>query len=317
MPFVRKEFLDHSFHTWFEKNPEEMKIELKIRMSKAFLYIAYKNIIFSKHLSQILCFPKCHQDISLMQLTRIMTLMSNILEREMGSFTEFKIVEMSVSDKPEWKIKTERLFSKYFQIHESEFKLKIDTLIKYVSQNPLREDFKWFIEVNTMQFFVGVFTSSKEIYIGSKNLSDELVVLSLNRDEVQLENQDYTSFVKRLATIPLENTPTVIEFLSHVEDLPLFNEGRFESVHEKTNKLTQKLAKKVSTYKSSLFERFSDYGLSLTANYMLIRIHMLKFLAILPNLDHDTKGEEVKRIFLETLRRLHIDSTKARVLDLT
>lgn len=235
----------------------------------------------------------------------------------MGSFTEFKIVEMSVSDRPEWKIKTEKSFCSYFEEHENEFALKMNMLIKYVTQNPLRDDFKWFIEINTMQFFVGVFSSSKEIYIASKNLSDELLVLSLNRDEVQAENQEYTNFVKRLATIPLENSPTVIEFISHVEDLPLFNEGRFESVHEKTNKLTQELAKKVSHYKSSLFEKFSDYGLSLTANYMLIRIHMLKFLAILPNLDHDETGDEVKRIFLETLRRLQVDSTKARVLELT
>ena len=39
----------------------------------------------------------------------------------------------------------------------------------------------------------------------------------------------------------------------------------------------------------------------LTAEYALIRIHLLKFVAILPSLDHDKKGAEVKRMLLGDL----------------
>ncbi|MDC1175210.1 bifunctional proline dehydrogenase/L-glutamate gamma-semialdehyde dehydrogenase, partial [Bacteriovoracaceae bacterium] len=42
--------------------------------------------------------------------------------------------------------------------------------------------------------------------------------------------------------------------------------------------------------------------------------HLLKFLAILPSLDHDTKGVEVKRILIEALRRMLSDSRKAKAL---
>src|SRR5690606_4784970 len=62
----------------------------------------------------------------------------------------------------------------------------------------------------------------------------------------------------------------------------------------------------------SLFERVSDFGLTLTAKYALIRIHLLKFLAILPSLDHDQDGHEVKRILIESLRRLREDSKEAK-----
>ena len=71
-----------------------------------------------------------------------------------------------------------------------------------------------------------------------------------------------------------------------------------------------------SEYSPSLFEKLSDFALTLTANYSLIRIHLLKFIAILPSLDHDHEGTEVKRMLLESLRRLIIDSKKARKLEL-
>ena len=75
--------------------------------------------------------------------------------------------------------------------------------------------------------------------------------------------------------------------------------------------LAKRLLSEINNYRPGLFERASNVGLDLTAKFKLFRIHLLKFLAILPSLDHDLKGGEVKKIFLETLRRLKSDSRRA------
>jgi RHH-type proline utilization regulon transcriptional repressor/proline dehydrogenase/delta 1-pyrroline-5-carboxylate dehydrogenase len=80
----------------------------------------------------------------------------------------------------------------------------------------------------------------------------------------------------------------------------------------KTEELSRHLIEKINQYDQSFFEKLTDTGLDLTANFKLIRIHLLKFLAILPSLNHEQDGQEVKRIFLESLRRLNADSKKAK-----
>ena len=78
------------------------------------------------------------------------------------------------------------------------------------------------------------------------------------------------------------------------------------------NVTTEKLLTLIGEYRPGAFERFSDYALNLTAKFALLRVHLLKFIAILPSLDHDQKGIEVKRILVESLRRLCSDSNKSR-----
>ena len=70
----------------------------------------------------------------------------------------------------------------------------------------------------------------------------------------------------------------------------------------------------LNQYAPSFFERLTDYALGLTAQYLLLRVHLLKFLAILPGLDHDKGGKEVKRMLLESLRRLIDDSDSPYVI---
>ena len=78
------------------------------------------------------------------------------------------------------------------------------------------------------------------------------------------------------------------------------------------NEIIKKLLIQINNYQPSWFEDLTDFGLGLTAQYALLRIHLLKFLAILPSLDHDTKGKEVKRILLESLERFLRDNRIAR-----
>tara|TARA_Y100000768_G_C23991363_1_gene693744 strand:- start:5317 stop:9390 length:4074 start_codon:yes stop_codon:yes gene_type:complete len=177
----------------------------------------------------------------------------------------------------------------------------------YLDSRKSNHPFKWVIEVKSLQFIVGVFPDEKLIRVGSKQLNYELNMLSFEGEY----EEETVSHIAKIAELPLDESPMVIEYISATRGLPLFDEPEFQKVHEREKELAKELVTKLRTYKQSLFEKFSDFGLDLTANYMLIRIHLLKFLAILPNLDHDKTGDEVKRIFIETLRRLIHDSNLA------
>ena len=59
--------------------------------------------------------------------------------------------------------------------------------------------------------------------------------------------------------------------------------------------------KKLNRYIPSLFEIISNYQLGLIAKYDSLRIHLLKFLSLLPSLDFDKSGEIVIDNLLESL----------------
>ena len=219
----------------------------------------------------------------------------------------------------DWKIITYDIYYKYLDenLEQSGKKNQLSYIIQYLKENPHRCEFKWTCEIGTMQFLLGIFPQEKTIRIASKQLSYELNLVNFNENYTDDNFVKMKSHAMKIAEIPLMNSPTIIEFNSSKNQLPLFNEDKFLEIHSYGTELSQDLIFEIGKYKQSFFEKFSDFGLDLTANFMLIRIHLLKFLAILPNLSHDLEGLEVKRIFLETLRRLINDSELATIKMLT
>lgn len=72
------------------------------------------------------------------------------------------------------------------------------------------------------------------------------------------------------------------------------------------------IAPDLRAYQPSLLERLSQTGLEWNARHAILRIHLLRFVAALPSLDHDQAGTEVHRLLAETLRRMLADSAQAR-----
>jgi len=170
-------------------------------------------------------------------------------------------------------------------------------------------NFKWPLNFPSFQFLAGVFKEDKTLRIASKNLSYELNLIDIYQHNDQLERiNDIKDNAQMIAQIPLEDSPLVIDFLTFKYKLPDFSETGFDKLHTKTEKRSVELSHHLHSYQQSLFEKVSDFGLDLTANYELVRVHLLKFLAILPCLDHDIKGDEVKRTFREALTRLISDN---------
>ena len=182
-------------------------------------------------------------------------------------------------------------------------------LIAFAEGKKLSESFRWSVEVGTVHFFLCVMPKSQTIKIGTKALHKELLII--NTEGVVLSDE-VKKHIDDLFASNLEATPSVIEYISFQESLPDFDEKEYDVVTEKTQHLMDEMGAEISKYKQTFLERVSDFALGLTANFALIRIHLLKYLAILPNLSHDTGGDEVKRLFLETLRRLESDSNMAK-----
>lgn len=224
----------------------------------------------------------------------------------------FKIKEIKLSA-PQWRLIGDVAYIEYVKDYISAF----DDICYFSEYSNKNDDFRWFIEIKSMQFFLGVFSSEKTIRLCSKNMSKELTLLNVNLND-QISGKDYdfheelSEYCQKLNQINIENTPSIIEFNSFCYSLPLFTEERYQTVHNKTELLMLELVSEIKNYKQSLLEKLTDYGLSLTANFLLIRIHVLKYLAILPNLSHDTSGDEVKRLLIETLTRLIQDNEKAK-----
>lgn len=185
------------------------------------------------------------------------------------------------------------------------------------------QDTRKSIDINSTPFSIVVLNSLKEVRFYSVNLSDELfIVQELNKIKSPLLNSEkfslFTQHLEKGASIDVGRFPTVIEELTARYDLPdLVHGEQFSNVEMEADKLTQSLVEKINEYRPALFEKVSDLALGMTAQYALLRIHLLKFLAILPSLDHDRSGKEVKRILIESLRRLVKDSNLSRVFGRT
>lgn len=192
---------------------------------------------------------------------------------------------------------------------------EIEKLIQFTEQLNYGKGFRRETTIAAFPFLCAVRPEERAIYIGTRRLSRELALMKLhevNSDiSKDIEKQLFLlkEHVEKISTLSSVNFPTEIEWVSFDSNLPtLWNREQWNDIDEESEIILKQLVKKTSDYRSSLFEKVSDYGLNLTAQFDLIRVHLLKFLALLPSLDHDKSGREVKRNLLESLRRLHDDS---------
>lgn len=230
----------------------------------------------------------------------------------MSAASSYEIISSKLDFNNTWTIES---YSSYISYLEKNvlFQDSLKTIIDYVEGENPELPFKWNLEIGSIQFLAGIFPKEKIIKLASKQLSFELSIL-------HTFDKGYSEFAKirihaeSIAEIALENTPAIIEYITFKNNLINFSKDDIDpQILVRQEELAQNLVAQINTYKPSLFEKFSDFGLDLTANFMLVRVHLLKFLAILPCLHHDKHGLEVKRILLETLRRLINDSRKAKI----
>jgi RHH-type transcriptional regulator, proline utilization regulon repressor / proline dehydrogenase / delta 1-pyrroline-5-carboxylate dehydrogenase len=195
---------------------------------------------------------------------------------------------------------------------------EIALLVSFVEAHSGIKGFRREVVINNFPLLCAVRPESMSIYIGTRRVSRELSLLKFHESKPSALSQELDkqlfklkSHVEMISALNVKDFPSEIEWVTFKENLPTYwNEANWKDVNAEAALILKKLVNKVSDYHPSFFERISDYGLSLTAQYDLIRIHLLKFLALLPSLDHDKAGTEVKRNLLESLRRLKNDSDR-------
>lgn len=192
---------------------------------------------------------------------------------------------------------------------------EIINIINFSEKTEYVANFRREIIIEGVPLLVGVKGAEKAILVGCRKLSRELTLLEayeihpLHDDLSEKLIFQLKDHVHKISSISTSGFPTEIEWVTFSHQLPDFwNKQHWEKIELDSRQSLKILVKKVSKYQSSTFEKFSDWGLSLTAQYDLIRVHLLKFLALLPSLDHDKSGHEVKRNLIESFRRLKEDS---------
>jgi RHH-type transcriptional regulator, proline utilization regulon repressor / proline dehydrogenase / delta 1-pyrroline-5-carboxylate dehydrogenase len=207
----------------------------------------------------------------------------------------------------DWKI----IFPNEFKsnlIDNSEISSEVSELLqKYLQQTT--NDFREQIEISGITFLVGFFFSKKEVRLYTPFLSQELFWLSLQEEGHNSEEVEHIQLAKNLN---LNNFPSQTDQLTQRYKLWDPSTTPLKEMDPLLKTTTEKLVGEMRRYRPSLFEKVTDELLALTAQFALLRIHLLKFLAILPSLDYDTKGVEVKRLLLEAIRRLSTESSHSK-----
>jgi|GEM_PF-25919 len=184
-----------------------------------------------------------------------------------------------------------------------------------------KKEFRTQLDLMGTPYLVAFFPLKKEVNVYTARMNRELFLLH-NLNPFHLPNawkgsfQQFKLYVERCLAINLGDSPTAYEIACqryHLKNLLDAETNKdYLDICQQSEKKINALLVHLNEYNPSFFEKISDFALGLTAQYLLLRLHLLKFLAILPGLDHDKKGTEVKRILLESLRRLLEDSESAK-----
>ena len=159
-------------------------------------------------------------------------------------------------------------------------------------------------------FLVGFFFEKQEIRLYSSRLSWELLLMEMI-EEKEIPSA-WMAHVKSATKLRFELFPSEYDLSTHQYRLADLVGGAYGEIDEEVKSTNGDLLEKMDGYRPGLFERCSDLALHLTAKYDVLRIHLLKFVAILPALEHDRKGGEVARMLQEHLRRLLQDNRRLR-----
>lgn len=177
------------------------------------------------------------------------------------------------------------------------------------------ESFRHEVVIGNTSLLLGIFYGEKEFRFYSPRLGRELFLLEhIDPDMMNADEYDrFKAHADKVAILTTDQFPSVYDLTTSWYELTDMGSAEIKGLKDAEQVLVDKLLVRVREHKNGLFEKFSDFALGLTAEYKLLRIHMLKFLAILPNLDHDKAGVEVKRILIESMRRLIQDSSIAKL----
>ncbi|MDA8793078.1 proline dehydrogenase family protein [Bacteriovoracaceae bacterium] len=161
------------------------------------------------------------------------------------------------------------------------------------------------LKINGNYFLMITSLNESAVFVFSNQLGHETFLMK--NCHFQFSGDGGELFLSLLNQSNEENISEIHQIIRRYKLMNPFEDQLFIQVDEKISGEKQKLVQLMNDYRPGLFEKMSDVLLTLSAHYALIRIHLLKFLAILPSLEHDDSGESVRKSFLESINRLIAD----------
>ncbi|MBR56575.1 MAG: hypothetical protein CMH54_00805 [Myxococcales bacterium] len=155
--------------------------------------------------------------------------------------------------------------------------------------------------------------SGRELALGSLDFfSERVLAYALDSTGTSSDLADaFTDHIQRFLDSSCAEGPSEIERVTArhglVDLIADHSEGATDeslaSVEATAGRHGRSLLGRIESYSPRFMERLTQLGFDLAADYPAFRIHMLRFVAMLPSLDFDEEGVEVKRLLMETVRR--------------
>jgi RHH-type proline utilization regulon transcriptional repressor/proline dehydrogenase/delta 1-pyrroline-5-carboxylate dehydrogenase len=169
------------------------------------------------------------------------------------------------------------------------------------------------IDVAGAVLAVAVDEVGRALAVGSPRFATEAALLQAwaeHRSAAELADLRSLVEVWRQASPHAGPLPVSTEVAAHGLD-NLLQDPPAE-LQAQTLAVVRRLQPAIAAWQPSWAERLSQLGLDGVARFAVLRVHLLRFVAALPSLDHDTQGTEVVRLLREALRRMASDDERLR-----
>jgi RHH-type proline utilization regulon transcriptional repressor/proline dehydrogenase/delta 1-pyrroline-5-carboxylate dehydrogenase len=177
--------------------------------------------------------------------------------------------------------------------------------------------FKW------AQLLMSFSIKGRRLLISTPGLNDELFFLKAfeklnpgDKESFEKQQRKLQTFSQEVMQINRSLNIADVDWIAKHHQLDGLDKFEVEEIKTEEEKIKNEVDKIMRNYRPGFFERCSDFGLHLSAEYDLIRIHILKFLATLPSLNFKNAEKEIKSNFREALRRLIKDSKQFKTKSL-
>ncbi len=186
----------------------------------------------------------------------------------------------------------------------------LEAAMAVVAKKPWRTT----VDVAGTIFAVAIQPKTARIALGSPRFSTEQTLLWALRDS-QLDLTALQELVHAWQDADPAAAPLVVDTVAAANGLTELlarHEAQWPTLLERIHARARTLHARTQAYRPPLMERLSQDGLEACAQSAVLRIHLLRFVAALPSLDHDVEGREVARLLRETLGNMADDSAQLR-----
>ena len=169
------------------------------------------------------------------------------------------------------------------------------------------------IDVDGTLLALAVHVDERRLTLGSPRFQVEQTLLHLLPDDPNL--QTWRDHYAEWQDADPQNAPRLVDTVAAVTGLDALMNRHAQAwplLMAHVHQTATKVHAATEAHRPGLQERLSQSGLELCAQQPILRVHLLRFVAALPSLDHDERGTDVVRLLRETLRHMRRDSRRVR-----